>query len=147
MQVLPIWIFAPKIVILCKYRINNNWKLLNFDNFWRENSNSNRNQCIIIKKNHSIWAQKFKFTILWFFWKLNFWIWDFLTLWKGYWWVNLPYHWYHQGAKDPIDIWWHACHQNQTALDFSFMQKSKSWKTMSDSREEWKHQWNDSIHW
>ena len=40
-------IFAPKIGILCKYRINNNWKLLNFDNFWRENSKSNRNKCII----------------------------------------------------------------------------------------------------
>ena len=24
----------------CKDRLNNNWKLVNFDNFWRENSNS-----------------------------------------------------------------------------------------------------------
>ena len=35
-----IWIFAPKIVILRKYRINNKLKLSNLDNFWAENSNS-----------------------------------------------------------------------------------------------------------
>ena len=40
-------------MILFKNRINNNWILLNFDNFWRENSNSNSNcnQCIGITIN------------------------------------------------------------------------------------------------
>ena len=40
--------FRAKIVILCKYRINNNWKLLNFEHFWRENSKTIRNQYVII---------------------------------------------------------------------------------------------------
>ena len=40
--------------------------MLNLDNFWRENSNSNRNQCIIITKIYSFLAQKFKFAICYF---------------------------------------------------------------------------------
>ena len=73
-----IWIFAPKIVILCKYRINNNWKLLNFG---CENSKSNRNQRIIITLIDWFLARKIKFT---FFLKIEFLdtIWDFLIVWK-----------------------------------------------------------------
>ena len=48
--------------------------MLNFDHFWRENSNSNRNQCIKVTTNSFIFGtKKFKFTILWFFCKFNFW--------------------------------------------------------------------------
>ena len=32
--------------------------MLHFDNFWRENSNSNRNHCIIITKNSFIFGTK-----------------------------------------------------------------------------------------
>ena len=32
--------------------------MLNFDSFWRENSNSNINQCIIIRKNSFIFGTK-----------------------------------------------------------------------------------------
>ena len=67
-----IWIFAPKIVILCKHRNNNNWKLLKLDNFWRQNSNSNRSQCIIITIIHQFLARKSKFWMTSLLTKLNF---------------------------------------------------------------------------
>ena len=75
--------FRAKIVILCQYRTKNNWKLLNFDNFWREISKSKRNQCVIFIIIDWFLAQKFKFTILLFFLKNEFLdtIWDFLTVW------------------------------------------------------------------
>ena len=51
-----IWIFAPKIVIFVKVQ--------NFDDFLRENSHSNRNECKRITIINWFLARKFKFTIL-----------------------------------------------------------------------------------
>ena len=57
--------------------------MLQFDHFWRENSNSNRNQCTIITKNAFIFGIKIQIHNFDTFLKIEFLdkIWDFLTVW------------------------------------------------------------------
>ena len=74
------WIFAPKF--LCKYRKNKNWKLLQFDNFWRQNSNYDRSQGIIITIFFfNFWYKYLNSQFRYFFWKLNFWT-QFAIFWQ-----------------------------------------------------------------
>ena len=72
--------------------------MLHFDNFWRENSNSNRNHCIITTKISFIFGTKIQIHNFVIFPKIEFFdtIWDFLTvcnnmiivpiLWNPYFW-------------------------------------------------------------
>ena len=57
---------------------------------------------------------------------------------------DLPYNWYHQRAKDAIDVGRHGRHQYQTTLE-STLQKSHSGRTVSDSRNQWKDHGKDAI--
>ena len=66
------WILVPKIVIFRKHRFNKNWKMFNFNNFWHENSNYNRNEWITNHNYSLILTRKFKFTTLFTFLKLEF---------------------------------------------------------------------------
>ena len=74
-----IWIFAPKIVIFVKVQ--------NFDDFLRENSQSNRNECKRITIINWFLARKFKFTILLLFSK-NWIFGHYLRFWK---WIFTPF--------------------------------------------------------
>ena len=59
-------------MILFKNRINKIRKLLNFDNFWRENSNYHRTQRIINQNNSFIFGTKIQIDNILIFLKIEF---------------------------------------------------------------------------